>query len=154
MVKQKKSNITDITTFKNKIFYTKTDTETRELGKSFAKILKPKDIVFFNGNLGAGKTTFIQGILSFFGIKKFVRSASFMLVSEFETKVCPVYHLDLYRLDENNTLDLGIDEYLFGDGISLVEWCDRLKHYNIKQIWEINIDYTDNGRKIKIERFL
>ncbi|MBQ3943889.1 MAG: tRNA (adenosine(37)-N6)-threonylcarbamoyltransferase complex ATPase subunit type 1 TsaE [Elusimicrobia bacterium] len=154
MVKQKKSNITDITTFKNKIFYTKTDTETRELGKSFAKILKPKDIVFFNGNLGAGKTTFIQGILSFFGIKKFVRSASFMLVSEFETKVCPVYHLDLYRLDENNTLDLGIDEYLFGDGISLVEWCDRLKHYNIKQRWEINIDYTDNGRKIKIERFL
>lgn len=154
MVKQKKSNITDINTFKNKIFYTKTDTETRELGKSFAKILKPKDIVFFNGNLGAGKTTFIQGILSFFGIKKFVRSASFMLVSEFETKVCPVYHLDLYRLDENNTLDLGIDEYLFGDGISLVEWCDRLKHYNIKQRWEINIDYTDNGRKIKIERFL
>ncbi|MBR4631718.1 MAG: tRNA (adenosine(37)-N6)-threonylcarbamoyltransferase complex ATPase subunit type 1 TsaE [Elusimicrobia bacterium] len=154
MAKQKKSNITDITTFKNKIFYTKTDTETRELGKSFAKILKPKDIVFFNGNLGAGKTTFIQGILSFFGIKKFVRSASFMLVSEFETKVCPVYHLDLYRLDENNTLDLGIDEYLFGDGISLVEWCDRLKHYNIKQRWEINIDYTDNGRKIKIERFL
>ena len=154
MAKQKKSNITDITTFKNKIFYTKTDTETRELGKSFAKILKPKDIVFFNGNLGAGKTTFIQGILSFFGIKKFVRSASFMLVSEFETKVCPVYHLDLYRLDENNTLDLGIDEYLFGDGISLVEWCDRLKHYNIKQRWEINIDYTDNGGKIKIERFL
>ena len=154
MVKQKKSNITDITTFKNKIFYTKTDTETRELGKSFAKILKPKDIVFFNGNLGAGKTTFIQGILSFFGIKKFVRSASFMLVSEFETKVCPVYHLDLYRLDENNTLDLGIDEYLFGDGISLVEWCDRLKHYNIKQRWEINIDYTDTGRKIKTERFL
>ena len=154
MVKQKKSNITDITTFKNKIFYTKTDTETRDLGKSFAKILKPKEIVFFNGNLGAGKTTFIQGILSFFGIKKFVRSASFMLVSEFETKVCPVYHLDLYRLDENNTLDLGIDEYLFGDGISLVEWCDRLKHYNIKQRWEINIDYTDNGRKIKIERFL
>ncbi len=154
MVKQKKSNITDITTFKNKIFYTKTDTETRELGKSFAKILKPKDIVFFNGNLGAGKTTFIQGILSFFGIKKFVRSASFMLVSEFETKVCPVYHLDLYRLDENNTLDLGIDEYLFGDGISLVEWCDRLKHYNIKKRWNINIDYIDNGRKIKIERFL
>ena len=66
----------------------------------------------------------------------------------------PIYHLDLYRLDENNTLDLGIDEYLFGDGISLVEWCDRLKHYNINKRWNINIDYIDNGRKIKIERFL
>ena len=154
MVKQKKLNITDINTFKNKSFYTKSDIETRSLGKKFASILKPKDIVFFNGDLGAGKTTFIQGILSYFGIKKFVRSASFMLVSEFESKLCPIYHLDLYRLDENNTLDLGIDEYLFGDGISLVEWCDRLKHYNIKQKWEVNIDYIDIGRKIKIERYL
>ena len=106
------------------------------------------------GETGAGKTTFIQVILSYFGIKKFVRSASFMLVSEFESKLCPIYHLDLYRLDENNTLDLGIDEYLFGDGISLIEWCDRLKYYNIKQRWEINIDYIDTGRKIKIERFV
>ena len=154
MVKQEKLNTADINTFKNKTFYTETDIETRELGKKFASILKPKDIDFFNGDLGAGKTTFIQGILSYFGIKKFVRSASFMLVSEFETKLCPVYHLDLYRLDENNTMDLGIDEYLFGDGISLVEWCDRLKHYNIKKRWNINIDYTDTGRKIKIERFL
>jgi tRNA threonylcarbamoyladenosine biosynthesis protein TsaE len=154
MVKQKKLNITDINTFKNKTFYTETDTETRNLGKKFASILKPKDIVFFNGDLGAGKTTFIQGVLSYFGIKKFVRSASFMLVSEFESKLCPIYHLDLYRLDENNTLDLGIDEYLFGDGISLIEWCDRLKHYNIKQRWNINIDYIDTGRKIKIERYL
>ena len=154
MAKQEKLNTTDINIFKNKTFYTETDIETRELGKKFASILKPKDIVFFNGDLGAGKTTFIQGILSYFGIKKFVRSASFMLVSEFETKLCPVYHLDLYRLDENNTMDLGIDEYLFGDGISLVEWCDRLKHYNIKKRWNINIDYIDNGRKIKIERFL
>ena len=154
MVKQKISNITDINTFENKLFFTTTDDETRSLGKKFATILKPKDIVFFNGDLGAGKTTFIQGVLSYFGIKKFVRSASFMLVSEFESKVCPIYHLDLYRLDKSNTLDLGIDEYLFGDGISLVEWCDRLKHYNIKQRWDINIDYIDNGRKIKIERFL
>ena len=154
MVKQNTLNITDINIFKNKTFYTETDIETRSLGKKFASILKPKDIVFFNGDLGAGKTTFIQGILSYFGIRKFVRSASFMLVSEFETKLCPLYHLDLYRLDENNTLDLGIDEYLFGDGISLVEWCDRLKHYNIKKRWNVNIDYVDNGRKIKIERFL
>lgn len=154
MVKKEKLNIADISTFKNKIFYTKSDIETRNLGKLFAGILKPSDIVFFNGNLGAGKTTFIQGILSYFGIKKFVRSASFMLVSEFETKLCPIYHLDLYRLDENNTLNLGIDEYLFGSGISLIEWSDRLKQYNIKQRWEINIDYIENGRKIKIKRFL
>jgi tRNA threonylcarbamoyladenosine biosynthesis protein TsaE len=154
MEKKKNLNTKDINIFKNKTFYTKTDTETRDLGKKFAGILKPSDIVFFYGNLGAGKTTFIQGVLSYFGIKKFVRSASFMLVSEFETKSCPIYHLDLYRLDENNTLNLGIDEYLFGQGISLIEWCDRLKYYNIKKRWEVNIDYIEDGRKIKIKRFL
>ena len=145
---------TNISTFNNKTFITNTDTETRNLGKKFAQILKPKDIVFFNGNLGAGKTTFIQGVMSFFGINKFVRSASFMLVSEFESKLCNLYHLDLYRLDENNTADLGIDEYLFGNGISFVEWSDRLKHYNIKKRWEVNIDYIEEGRKIYIKRYL
>lgn len=154
MEKKKSLNIRDTNTFKNKIFYTKTDTQTRSLGKKFAGVLKPSDIVFFNGDLGAGKTTFIQGVLSYFGIKKFVRSASFMLVSEFETKFCPIYHLDLYRLDENNTLNLGIDEYLFGQGISLIEWCDRLKHYNITKRWEVNIEYTQEGRKIEIKRIL
>ncbi len=145
--------MTDINTFKNKIFYTETDTETRNLGKKFAAALKPKDIVFFNGDLGAGKTTFIQGILFYFGIRKFARSASFMLVSEFETKLCPVYHLDLYRLDENTSMDLGIDEYLFGNGICLIEWADRLKHYNIKNYIQVNIEYIDNGRKIEIKKF-
>ena len=154
MEKKKSFNTKDINIFKNKTFYTKTDIKTRDLGKKFASVLKPQDIVFFNGNLGAGKTTFIQGILAYFGVRKFVRSASFMLVSEFETKFCPIYHLDLYRLDENNTLNLGIDEYLFGQGISLIEWCDRLKYYNIKNRWEINIDYIEDGRKIKIKRFL
>ena len=144
----------NINTFNNKSFITSTDIQTRNLGKDFAQILKPKDIVFFNGNLGAGKTTFIQGAMSYFGIKKFVRSASFMLVSEFKGNICDLYHLDLYRLDENNTLDLGIDEYLFGNGISFVEWSDRLKNYNIKKRWEINIDYIEQGRKINIKRYL
>lgn len=141
-------------TFNNKTFITNTDIETRNLGRNFARILKPKDIVLFNGNLGAGKTTFIQGAMNYFGIKKFVRSASFMLVSEFKGNICDLYHLDLYRLDENNTMDLGIDEYLFGDGISFVEWSDRLKHYNIKTRWEVNIDYIKEGRKINIKRYL
>ncbi|MDD5101406.1 MAG: tRNA (adenosine(37)-N6)-threonylcarbamoyltransferase complex ATPase subunit type 1 TsaE [Endomicrobiaceae bacterium] len=153
-IKNEKSNIVALNTFNNKIFYTSTDVETRELGKDFACILKPTDIVFLNGDLGAGKTTFIQGVMSKFGIKGFVRSASFMLVSEFESEICNLYHLDLYRLDENNTFDLGIDEYLFGNGISLIEWSDRISHYNIQKRWEINIDYTENGRKIKIKRYL
>jgi tRNA threonylcarbamoyladenosine biosynthesis protein TsaE len=152
--KNKKSSIAALNTFNNKVFYTLTDAETRKLGSDFAGVLKPKDIVFLNGDLGAGKTTFIQGIMSGFGVNGFVRSASFMLVSEFESQKCKLYHLDLYRLDENNVFDLGIDEYLFGDGISFIEWSDRISHYNIKKRWEVKIDYTENGRKIKIKRHL
>ncbi|MFA7074812.1 MAG: tRNA (adenosine(37)-N6)-threonylcarbamoyltransferase complex ATPase subunit type 1 TsaE, partial [Endomicrobiaceae bacterium] len=146
-VKNKKSNTAALNTFNNKNFYTLTDTETRKIGYNFASVLKPKDIVFLNGDLGAGKTTFIQGVMSGFGVKGFVRSASFMLVSEFKSGMCDLYHLDLYRLDGNNVFDLGIDEYLFGNGISFIEWSDRIRHYNIKKRWEVNIDYTDDGRK-------
>lgn len=152
--KEKTLNTADTAIFDNKIFYTKTGMETKRLGKNFASVLKPGDIVFLNGDLGAGKTTFIQGVMLKFGIKGFVRSASFMLVGEFESKTCNLYHLDLYRLNDNNAPDLGIDEYLFGKGISLIEWGDRLKHYNIKKKWEINIDYAERGRKIKIKRHL
>lgn len=152
--KNKKSLTKDLSIFNGKVFHTLTGAETRKLGKQFARVLKPSDIVFFNGELGAGKTTFIQGIMTYFGIKRFVTSASFMLVSEFETKSCNLYHLDLYRLDKNSVLDIGIEEYLFGTGISLVEWSQKLERFNIKKRWEINMEYEQNGRKIKIKRYL
>lgn len=148
-----KLKLTDINIFKNKTFVTTSYIQTKELAKKFAEILKPKDIVCFNGDLGAGKTTFIQGIMDYFGIKKFVRSASFMLVNEFETKDIKLYHLDLYRLNDTNIRDLGIDEYLFGDGISFIEWSQRLPCNSIKKYWEICLEYIDdNTRKIKIRK--
>ena len=155
MVKQKISNITDINTFKNKTFITTSYMQTKQLATNFAKVLKPKDIVLFNGDLGTGKTTFIQGIMKYFGIKKFVRSASFMLVNEFETKNIKLYHLDLYRLNDVDIFDFGIDEYLFGDGISFVEWSERLQNNVIKKYWQVNLEYIDeNKRKINIKRYL
>lgn len=150
-----KLKLTDINIFNNKTFVTKSYTQTKELAKQFAKVLKPKDIVLFNGDLGAGKTTFIQGVMAYFGIKKFVRSASFMLVSEFETKDIKLYHLDLYRLNTVDISEMGIDEYLFGNGISFVEWSQRLPKNSIKKYWEICMEYVDdNTRKIKIKRHL
>lgn len=91
--------------------------------------------------------------MSNFGINKFVRSASFMLVNEFETKDINLYHIDLYRLGKIDIHDLGIDEYLFGNGISLVEWSERLTGCKNQKRWEINIEYTDeNTRNISIKR--
>lgn len=139
--------------FENKEFFTDSAEQTKKLGKDFASALKKGDIVFFNGDLGAGKTTFIQGIMSKFGIKKFVRSASFMLVSEFAAQDVSLYHIDLYRLGKTDVYDLGLDEYLFGKGIALVEWSERLTGCKNQKRWEIDIKYKDeNKRNIIIKR--
>ncbi len=139
--------------FENKKFMTDSAEQTKKLGKDFASALKKGDVVFFNGDLGAGKTTFIQGIMSKFGIKKFVRSASFMLVSEFAAKDVSLYHIDLYRLGKTDVYDLGLDEYLFGKGIALVEWSERLTGFKDQKRWEIDIEYKDeNKRNIMIKR--
>ena len=91
--------------------------------------------------------------MAYFGIKKFVRSASFMLVSEFETKNINLYHLDLYRLNTADIFGLGIEEYLFGNGISFVEWSNRLPKNSIKKYWKVNLEYVDdNTRKITIRK--
>ena len=146
--------MTALNTFDGKKFLTQSSDQTKKLGSDFASCLKPGDIVFFAGDLGTGKTTFIQGIMLKFGIKKFVRSASFLLVSEFKTKDMSLYHLDLYRLGETNIYDLGLDEYLFGNGISLVEWSERLTGCEKQKRWEIKMRYIDdNKREIRLKRF-
>ena len=97
------------------------------LGARFGKTLKPGDVVFLQGGLGSGKTTFVKGVARGRGIKNTVRSSSFVLVSEYKGKNGKVYHIDLYRLKGNRDFEnLGLEEFLFGDGICFVEWADRL----------------------------
>jgi len=136
-------------------FVTQTPEETRELGRAFSSLLKRGDIVFLQGDLGSGKTTFTQGVAGAFGNKGFARSSSFTLVSEYAAAAagCKLYHLDLYRLSPANVYDIGVEEYLYGENISLVEWPDRLKGAGNENHWTVAIEYAgDNQRKIKIEK--
>jgi tRNA threonylcarbamoyladenosine biosynthesis protein TsaE len=153
MVKNKKSNIVDLNTFKNNAFITKTSQETRNLAKKFAPVLKSGDIVFINGNLGSGKTTFIQGITQFFGNVGFARSSSFMFVNEYSAfDNLKLFHLDLYRLKKSSIFDIGIEEYLYGENISLIEWPQRLVDGENENHWNITIENLTNRRKIKIKK--
>ena len=80
------------------------------------------------GELGAGKTRFVQGLASGLGVpdKVFVRSPSFALINEYRGGRIPLYHFDFYRLDRADELgELGIEEYLDGDGACVIEWADR-----------------------------
>lgn len=109
-------------------------TETERLGKKIAAVLKPGDILCLFGEFGAGKTVLTKGIAMGFGIQeRDVVSPSFVLMREYkiklrgEKKKTYLYHFDFYRLEEvKQILDLGYEEYLYGDGVTVVEWAQRL----------------------------
>ncbi|MDR1928959.1 MAG: tRNA (adenosine(37)-N6)-threonylcarbamoyltransferase complex ATPase subunit type 1 TsaE [Endomicrobium sp.] len=153
MEKKKRLNILDIDTFSKKNIITTTPKDTKNLGEQFASILKNGDIVFLNGSLGSGKTTFVQGVIKAFGIKGFARSPSFILVNEYNINCnLKLFHLDLYRLEPTDIWNIGIEEYIYSNNIALIEWSNRLTECKNDNSWDIKIEYFKSKRIIKIEK--
>ena len=97
--------------------------ETRDLGERIAAGLQPGDVVLLEGDLGAGKSELARGIARGLGVAETVTSPSFTILNVYESGRCPLYHFDWYRLESAEELfELGMDEYLGGDGIAVVEW--------------------------------
>lgn len=92
-----------------------------------AKILKPGDVVALIGGLGAGKTTFVQGIARAWGTREPASSPTFALANEYRTSHGVIYHMDMYRLSPKELAAFPIDEYWGGDALCLVEWADRVQ---------------------------
>jgi len=100
--------------------------ETWKLAEEFANELKPGDVVCLEGDLGAGKTTFTQGLAAYLGAKRAVTSPTFCLVVEHPTSRFLLVHMDLYRLhDPDDVLAIGWEDYLARDAVMFVEWPDR-----------------------------
>jgi tRNA threonylcarbamoyladenosine biosynthesis protein TsaE len=101
--------------------------ETKLCAQRFAAQLKPRDIVLLQGDLGAGKTTFVKGLVKGFKFSpQKVNSPTFVIMNYYKGKL-PIYHFDLYRLGSPKEIDtLDFDEYFYGEGISLIEWPERL----------------------------
>jgi tRNA threonylcarbamoyladenosine biosynthesis protein TsaE len=100
--------------------------ETESAGRDFAKGLRAGNVVALVGPLGAGKTQFVKGLVAELGAPVAVTSPTFTLVHEYTGGRLPVYHFDFFRLEERQSVQrLGLDEYFFGDGISVVEWADK-----------------------------
>lgn len=100
--------------------------ETEEFGAQFACELKSGDVVALEGQLGSGKTHLVKGIARGLGITTEVTSPTFTLLHEYEGGRLPLYHFDFYRLRNEEELPaLGFDEYVFGRGITVIEWADR-----------------------------
>ncbi|MFQ5451153.1 MAG: tRNA (adenosine(37)-N6)-threonylcarbamoyltransferase complex ATPase subunit type 1 TsaE [Nitrospinaceae bacterium] len=133
--------------------------ETLALGKNLGESLQPGDIVLLFGDLGAGKTTFTQGIAHGLGMPKteYVRSPTFTLVNEYQAKY-PIYHIDLFRTESFAEIEnLGLEEFLFGQGISVVEWAEKLYYsgkdspspgFGICSRIEVRISFTKENHRV------
>jgi len=130
--------------------------QTRQLGKEIAQSLSPNSIILLRGNLGAGKTTFIQGVGAGLGIEDAIASPTFTLINEYLEGSLPLYHIDLYRLKEAEIKQLHLESYWEGievkPGITAIEWSELLPQlpYNYLQI-ELTIN-NDDTRKATITR--
>ena len=100
--------------------------ETFEFGRQFAASLKRGDVLALAGDLGAGKTQFTKGLAAGLGVHEEVTSPTFTLIHEYPGGRLPLFHIDLYRLEqEDEVLGIGIDEYLDSDGVTVIEWADK-----------------------------
>jgi len=129
--------------------------ETIDIGSAFAKRLKNGDVVALIGELGAGKTVFTKGIARGLGVKdvRYVNSPTFVIIKEYEGKL-PLYHLDLYRLDTSSVIDTeNYEEYFYGDGITVIEWADKVRNILPKKYTEVRLNVMgENKRIIEISR--
>ncbi|HLD70103.1 MAG TPA: tRNA (adenosine(37)-N6)-threonylcarbamoyltransferase complex ATPase subunit type 1 TsaE [Candidatus Omnitrophota bacterium] len=128
--------------------------ETLKLGKKISSGLKAGDIVCLFGDLGSGKTTFVKGLAQGLGIEAdVVNSPTFVLLNVHEGKL-PLYHFDLYRLEDvKEILALGYEEYFYGEGITVVEWAERLKNLMPRQYLQVKFFHRgENQRLIKLSK--
>ncbi len=101
--------------------------QTQTLGKQLSLSLKRGDVLALCGDLGSGKTTFVQGVAVGLGVDETVTSPSFVLAHEYSGKELTIYHLDLFRLEKEEDVEtIGIEDYMAPDGVTLVEWADKI----------------------------
>lgn len=135
---------------------TKSAQETIEFGKDISRYLKPKDVIALVGKLGCGKTTLTKGIAEGLGVKnaRYVNSPSFVLIREYTGRI-NLYHIDLYRLDNLSDIrTLGLEEYLYSDGVVVVEWAEKAKALLPQNYLKIQIYILDNNtREIALKAF-
>ncbi len=140
------------------IFYTNSAEETIALGKKIGSMLQAGDVIAMQGTLAAGKTTITKGIASALDIKDTVTSPTFCLVSEYEGKM-PLYHIDAYRLnDAEDFINLGADEMIYGHGVTVIEWSEKVMSELPSSTIIIRIEPKDSGngsagRKITVENW-
>lgn len=122
---------------------TKSEEETKAVAYRLAAKLSAGDVIALEGDLGAGKTTFSQGLAAGLGITEYVDSPTFSILKIYEGRL-PLYHMDVYRLEDLGE-ELGLEEYIYGDGVALVEWPSRIASILPANTIHISFDVLSTG---------
>ena len=138
------------------IYYSDSPEDTANVALEFAKTLVAGDVICMSGDLGVGKTAFVQALAKGLGIEEYLSSPTFTIVNCYEGKF-PLYHFDVYRIaDSDEMYEIGYEEYVYGDGVSVIEWAENIRDILPEKRYEITIkkDYKkgENFREISIER--
>lgn len=124
--------------------------QTKQFAKQLAYRLQPGDVLALEGDLGAGKTTFAQGLAQGLGIEEPIDSPTFTIIKEYSGKDFPFYHIDAYRIEVADE-QLGLEEYLYGEGICLIEWASHIQEWLPEETIQIEISVlADHSRRIQL----
>jgi tRNA threonylcarbamoyladenosine biosynthesis protein TsaE len=129
---------------------TRSPEETQDFGRRLGKIARPGDVILLVGKLGVGKTCLTQGIAWGLSINEYAASPSFVLVRELYGRL-PLYHVDFYRLENLEEIaELGLDEYFYGKGVTVVEWAEKALELLPPENLFIEMEYiAETERRLK-----
>ena len=133
-----------------KIIYMKNEADTVSFGIELAKNAAPGTVIALTGDLGAGKTTLTKSIAKGLEIDDIIASPTFNIVKEYDTGRLPLYHFDVYRVgDVDEMYKIGCEEYLYGEGVCVVEWANLIEEIMPEDTLWINIEYGEKeGERI------
>lgn len=130
--------------------------ETENIAAAFAKTLNGGDVICLNGDLGVGKTAFVQGLAKGLGVTEYVSSPTFTIVNCYSGRL-PVYHFDVYRInDADEMYEIGYEEYVYGGGVSVIEWPELISDILPDKRYDItitkNLEMHEDYREILVEK--
>lgn len=134
-------------------FISNSPDETEAIGRRLAEHIGVGSVFALKGDLGSGKTSFVKGLVAGLGSSGGVTSPTFTILHEYRGGRLPVYHFDFFRVEDRQSLEgLGLDDYFFGDGLSVIEWADRFPEFIPEQArWILFEIKSENQRAISVQ---
>jgi len=122
--------------------------DTERLAERIAAYCRPGTVIALDGDLGAGKTRLTQAIARSLGVPGHVNSPTFTIIKEYEGREMPLYHMDVYRISEDEAAELGLEEYFEGNGVTVVEWASLIESLMPSERLEIYIEVTGDQSRL------